>query len=226
MNRRDFSIYAMVAGAAGLLPHRLFAEERKPESDNCGMRHEHHAGGPIVHNWAFKAKHDKDKPGDVSLRIDDDGSWKFSGTFPVYRDHDVDIVLGLRGAQGVTVLFRYAGEIENGTRWDEQGRHETLKEKFRHFEDHDWYCEYRTTHRSDGIAKEFAERERKKREEAKEARQREEAKEREECERARREARRGGGGDRFWSVAGDVLNVLGDAASVASLGIDLAGIFA
>jgi hypothetical protein len=195
-----------------------------------GVKHRNHPQGPIVINWKIKVGTKKakvidgvkyepvDKPADVNLTVNEDGSWNFSGNFPEKPDHDIDVVMGLRSSEGSIVLFRYSGPMAHGVDFNKTGVSQTIKDNFKAFRHESWTANYRMPETSEGIAKMYEERKKRKEDEEKSKKHREEEKEKQEvaAEVARRKNHDGGsssGGGGGSSLLGDVANTLANGVS-------------
>jgi|GEM_PF-1908172 len=197
-----------------------------------GIKHKKH-NGPIVVNWKIKPRalppkvidgvkyEPVDKDSDINLTVNPDGSWNFSGSFPAKPDHDIDVVMGLKSSEGSIVLFRYAGNMQNGVNFNKTGVSQTLKDNFKAFQSESWYANYRMPESAEGIAQKYEQRKRRKDREEKAQEHREADKERQEVAaeaarlRAHQPSSSGGGGG--------VSNVLGDVANTLSSGVSAVG---
>ena len=222
------SLYAFSQGGTpGLSAAQgaLNTDDAPPKAHASGVKSESHPSGPIVHNWSFKVGNGKPKiiggvkydpvqeTGDANLTINSDGSWNFSGNFPKKPDRDLDIVMGIKSSQGSVILFHYSGGISNGAQWDKTGVNQTLKDDFKAFTNDRWYASYSTPLSAAGIAKQYAEREaRKKKLKAEElAKEQKEEQQQAAAAAAQQQQNSGGGGSSVWSTVGDVAGAIGGA---------------
>jgi hypothetical protein len=197
------------------------------DSEITGVKTAPASNGPVVVNWHFKRD-----TGLANLTVNQDGTWLYSGHYKQRKSgKDLDVVLALKSSTGGVVLFQYVGDASNGVDWSEQGQSDILKDDFKTFAGkHDYYGEYHLHETSEGRAKLFAERERKKEElkkeieeavkrhdekvaaEKKAEKEKMEKKEREEAEQAAQQNSGGGSSSSsVWSTVGSVAAAVGGA---------------
>jgi hypothetical protein len=117
--------------------------------------------GPIVHNWNLKSV-----DGTLNILVNPDGTWVFSGSGQKKEPgKDFDITLALKSNLGAVILFEYAGDASNGIQFSKQGQSNVLKDNFASFAaNHKTAWEYRLPLSSEGRAKLYEMREKKKEE--------------------------------------------------------------